>query len=274
MLHVIKMKRTIMLLYFVFWSQVIFSQEKGLVDANKVNIRNSPSIENSKVLYQLNAGDQITVYSITGDKSVSNSVLNFWYKISQDEEIWINAEYVYTFPCDFVELNAVGPGEYRYGRCVIQDYKIENNELYFLIKYVSTVYYSYSGNPLIRWEKASDHDWIENKSKNSEFFIKYYEDLYTEEYLNENLNLFTKEKEGRWTDYKLKDGSDEIVFSNALGGNEFYLYKVIIKDKNKTYPYGIQIGMTIDELVKKIGGYDLIDREEKYLFFREKILFK
>ena len=53
-----------------------------------------------------------------------------------------------------------------------------------------------------------------------------------------------------------------------LGGNEFYLYKVIIKDKNKTYPYGIQIGMTIDELVKKIGGYDLIDREEKYLFFQ------
>lgn len=252
---------------FVMFSQLLFSQEKGLVGANKVNIRNAPSMENSKVLYQLNAGDQVTVYSTIGDKSVSNNVVNFWYKISKDKEIWINAEYVYTFPCDYVELTAVGPGEYRYSRCVIQDYKMETDKLYFLIKYVNTPYTSFAGEPIIRWEKASDYEWIEKKSKNAGFFIKYFDDLYTEEYLNANPNLFTKEKPGRWTYYRLIDDSDDIVISDELGGNKFYLYKVILKNRNKTYPYGIKIGMTVDEFLKTMGGYDLINEEKEYLFY-------
>lgn len=259
------MKKIIMCILSLFLMEFIFSQQRAIIGDYKVNVRNSPSLVDSKVLYQLNAGDEITIYSSKGDFSFDNGITNYWYKISQEEE-WINAEFVYTFPCDFVSTQTSGLGEKMYERVVFQDYKIENDNLYFQINYVDTFSRSYTGE-FKRWEKASDWDWIGNKSKNAESFIYFFTNYYNKDFFNDNLSSFVKEDD-RYNKFKLEEGSDTIVFSDEFGGGKFYLFEINISDKEKTYPYGIKIGMKLDEFIKKLGGYDAISEEKGFMLYQ------
>ncbi|MBR4791905.1 MAG: hypothetical protein IK024_13535 [Treponema sp.] len=258
------MKKVFLLLSFILCSQFVFSQQKALVGDAKAEVRNLPDASGSKVLYQLKAGDEIKVYSASGDKSFSNGVANYWYKISNEKDEWINAESVYTFPTDFVSLVFDGPGDERFDRIVFKDFKKENGELYFLVDYVDN-YYRSGGHKNV-WVSASEFDWIGNRSKNAEAFIDCYTSLYNEEYLNENKNIFTKENiTSRVINYKLKNDNDIIVFSNQMTWDSFYLFKAEFNSKNKSYPYGIKIGMRKDKVLEKLGGYDYENSGEQWI---------
>lgn len=265
------MKKSIIIIFvFLLISQLSFSQQKALAGDNRINVRNSPSTKNSKVLYQLNAGDEITVFSSIGDKSFSDGVLNYWYKISQDNEEWINAEFVYIFPCDFVHIIWEYKDVDRFDRVVLRDYKKENGILYFYIDYIDNLYRSSGYNTLKKWVEASELDWIGNKSKNVVSFIKSFTDSYNDNYLINNIDLFKKEPSEYFTYYKLSDYSDEIIYiayPENLTEENITLYEINLCSYDKIYPYGLKLGMTIDELIEKIGGYDKIINNE-YLYYQ------
>lgn len=233
-----------------------FSEQKALVVDNHVNVRNSPAIKGSTVIKQLNAGDEITVYSSRGDSMVKDEVTDCWFCISSNEDEWINAEYVFTFPFVFCELFNDGPGSESWGAITIEDYKKEDGMLYFLV--------SYENGSFSRWEKASEHDWIGNKSINASRFISLFSKYYDENFIRQNLNLF--EKQGN--NLTLYDGDDKVKYISKMNDTYYFLDEILLCSKDKIYPYGIRIGMDEKDLIKRIGGYSSSNQKEEWIIYR------
>jgi hypothetical protein len=133
------------IIFFIFIVRV-FAQEKGIIFTNNLRIRNSPSINaqiigncSDKVIVQVNGKNEtiynnklIYVYDKKGSGRYIKGVWDYWYKISETENYWINGFYVAFFPIYFhYDLSVAG---YRY-----KIINIDNNYhfTYYLIPPIS-----------------------------------------------------------------------------------------------------------------------------------------
>jgi hypothetical protein len=140
------------IIFFVFVVRV-FSQEKGFIFTNNLRVRNRPAINaqvigncSDKVIVQVNGKNEtiynnklIYVYDKKGSGRYINGVWDYWYKISEKENYWINGFYVAFFPIYFrYDISAAG-----YSYKIID---IDNNYhfTYYLIPPVSSTRSHYS----------------------------------------------------------------------------------------------------------------------------------
>jgi hypothetical protein len=98
------MKRAILILLISFIAQEIYAQTKGLICTNNLRVRTTPNLT-GQVIASLNFGDVVYVYEITGRNRTENGIYDLWYKISAEENKWVNAFYVNIFP--FYISNAI-----------------------------------------------------------------------------------------------------------------------------------------------------------------------
>ena len=248
--------KVLVAMMMAFFAALAFGEQKALVADNHVNVRSSPAVKGSSVIERLDAGDEITVYSSRGDSMERDGTTDCWFCISDSEDKWINAEYVFTFPFVFCEQIDDGPGSRSWGWITIEDYRKEDGELYFLA--------SYENGSFSRWEKASEHDWIGNKSINAGRFISCFTQQYDEDFIRQNLNLF--EKQGNLL--TLHDGKDEIRYVSKMNGAHYFLNEIYLCRRDKVYPYGIRMGMDEKEVIEKLGGYSSINQKEGWIGYR------
>jgi hypothetical protein len=64
---------------------------------NILDIKDSPSIEGN-VIGQSSFGDHFYIWKTQGSRRIENGILDLWYKISYDNEEWINALYLRHLP--------------------------------------------------------------------------------------------------------------------------------------------------------------------------------
>lgn len=95
------MKKIMLLSLIVCVKMLAFGIEDenaAIVTTDILNIRNNPSL-NSKVIGKYKFGDIIKIYKEQGTERLQNEeLLDLWYKISPNEDKWINALYVTRFP--------------------------------------------------------------------------------------------------------------------------------------------------------------------------------
>jgi len=100
-------RKLVFIFLFSITSSWCFSSETGFVFSDNLRIRNSPSI-NGSVISSISR-KKITIYDKQGTKRMRNGVWDYWYKISEAENHWVNAYYVATFPIFFrYDLTANG----------------------------------------------------------------------------------------------------------------------------------------------------------------------
>lgn len=263
------MKKFVLFLAAVFCSGVSFAQIRGLVCENKINVRNSTDLKSSKILYQLNYTDEVKIYSETGDKKSINGILNHWYKISENSDEYINADFVYTFPCEMSVPFYNGPGEIAYNTVKVKDFKKQDDDLFFLIER--------TGDDGESWIKISKMEFSGNKSKNATSLIKLYVEQFNIDYFINNQSQFKIVNEGLWKrSYKTEIEGAEIVYysTNPIKDAPYFLLEVILSQKNYEYPYGIKIGMSVSDFEKIMGGhkpphsgYDHEGNKENFLYY-------
>ncbi len=90
-------KNIICFVLFVF-AQLGFSQKfEGVSYSNNLRVRNQPSLE-GKVVKVLPCHTKVTVYDSEGSNMWKNGIWDFWYKISDSKDEWVNAYYIGLFP--------------------------------------------------------------------------------------------------------------------------------------------------------------------------------
>ncbi|MCQ2599945.1 MAG: SH3 domain-containing protein [Treponema sp.] len=245
------MKKLILFLSAVFFCGMSFAQIKGLVCENKVNVLNSFDPNSSEILYQLDYSDEVKIYSETGDKKSVNGILNHWYKISENSDEYINADFVYTFPCEMAVPFYNGPGKIDYNTLKVKDFKKQDDDLYFLIER--------NGDDEESWIKISEMEFSGNKSKNATDLIKLYVEKFNKDYFINNQSQFEIVNEGYWKgSYKAEIDGAEIVYYSKHPGKDapYFLLGATLSQKDYEYPYGLKIGMPVKEFVKIMGGYN------------------
>lgn len=262
------MKKIVLFLAAIFSCTMSFAQIKGLVCEDRIEVRNFPDVKTSKVLYQLNSADEIKIYLEIGDRKRVNGTVDHWYKISENSDEYINAEYVLAFPCEIAIPFYNGPGEIDYASGKVKDYKKENGQLYFLFEKAYTKEES--------WQKISKEQIVRNRSSNATDLINSYVKKYTKDFFKGNKSLFKIVSDGIWKgSYKADiDGAEVVYYSMQPDkGDPYFLLEVNLKDKNYEYPYGIKIGMSVSDFEKIMGGhttskaYDSEDSKDMFYYY-------
>jgi hypothetical protein len=107
-----KYKKIMFASVFIFTVFYIFGYEKGFVFTNGLRIRDTPSTNgrvigscNENIYLDINGqriilyrNKVIHIYKAEGSMTMNNGTWDYWYKISEAGEYWINAYYVATFP--------------------------------------------------------------------------------------------------------------------------------------------------------------------------------
>jgi hypothetical protein len=81
-------------------AQVLRKPMDAVVFSDNVNVRNAPNLS-GEIIKKLNNGENILIYDIKGSNEFNNGIWDRWYKISNIDELWINAYYITHFPIIF-----------------------------------------------------------------------------------------------------------------------------------------------------------------------------
>jgi len=79
------------------YTKIEYIEEKAIIITDNLSIFDSPSFFGKKI-NQLAFGSIITIYAIGNNYNLANEQFNYWYKISNTEDLWINALFVKKFP--------------------------------------------------------------------------------------------------------------------------------------------------------------------------------
>ena len=109
---------------FIF-AQFGFTQTfEGVSYSDNLRVRNQPSLE-GKVVKVLPCHTKVTIYDSEGSNRWINDTWDFWYKISDSKDEWVNAYYIGLFP--FVVKS---PTYYGYQQILVTDMDSDFNYVY------------------------------------------------------------------------------------------------------------------------------------------------
>lgn len=213
---------------FMMISVSCFAVESAFVFTENLRIRNSPS-SNGAVVGSISM-KKVEIYDKQGTQKMINGVWDYWYKISEQNNQWINAYYVATFPILF-----------RHGK----DYKIENIDDDNMIDYY--VFDFVNGEQVLTRKKdtALFDKLIDNPYMRLSELVK---DINKQLHIEENteysyhnisaLNLFYEIQKGMNIDYL-----QTITGNFQTGGHVTGIYEIF--DFKKTYEIYVYINMDV-----------------------------
>jgi hypothetical protein len=122
--------------------EIPFFYRRGAVNiTNSLDVMDTPSVEGN-ILRQSSFGDFFRVWDTRGSGRIENGILDLWYKISPDNQEWINALYIRQLPfyiaSDSTRDFGFDSGEYNVNHLIIEieGYRETdgNNELIMILK--------------------------------------------------------------------------------------------------------------------------------------------
>lgn len=239
--------------FFIMINSInVSALEKAIINDNHVNVRDSTNISSSKVLYQLNAGDEILIYYTVGDGKYANGIYNLWYNISREKNEYINAMYVSKFPFENRYIVNDFDGTYTFYQ-FITDYKKENGKLYFYGDFFGP-----NGSPIgLRiWQEAKQINWIGNRSKNISTFNEEIISKLNEQFLltptSEEIHSYGKRIVKTY--FFKSDAIEAVIEIGGLAEKQMKL--LIVYDEKILLPFGITVGMAAKELESIFGKSD------------------
>lgn len=244
-----KLKTLYVVLCFALLGTRVFAIEKAIIGSEKANVINEANAASSSVLYQLEAGDEILIYSSWGDGSFENGVYKLWYRISSEKAEWVNALSVVSFP---FENSYVEHSQHESFGCYqnITDYKKEGGKLYFLCSFCQ---FGSSNIKRNEWIDANTISWVDNKSRNLAYFSTAILPLLQEQFL---LIPDTTESYGSpsriVTTYTISNALIDAVVETG-GFLSCHLKSLRVKSRDVRLPFGIYLGMEAEELKHLFG---------------------
>ena len=234
---------------------------------DNVNIRNNPSLA-GRVVRQSAFGDYFNIFEKKGSGKIENGVLDFWYKISDDNEEWINALYLREFPfyigsketSHFTEGYYINKLILKVNDCKITDEKIE-----LLIKA-----FGEDKGPLYRLSPISYEGYIDLQENYSFDPNEYHQQYYNEN----NLPEFRVSLKGNTFDNFVKyvneikeagEKADQYQDENIILSRNISIYdergsgynRYIIIGSEEIQLRGIRIGNTLNDIIAMFGDdYD------------------
>ncbi len=121
------LKKYYAVLIYGLLSAFCFPAERGIIFTDNLRIRNAPSItgkvigtcidevvvEQNGIAEILYKNKIINIYEKSGTKTMKDGVFDYWYKISDTMNCWINAYYVALFPIYFRYAPVSGEEDYK-----------------------------------------------------------------------------------------------------------------------------------------------------------------
>jgi hypothetical protein len=124
-------KNSFFLLFCFLLSSLCFSVERGIIFTENLRIRDTPSTNGNivgnclnEVVVQQNTAKEVVfevlyenmivnIYEKSGTQTMQNGTFDYWYKISDTKNYWINAYYVALFPIYFRSAYVQGEKDYK-----------------------------------------------------------------------------------------------------------------------------------------------------------------
>lgn len=235
------MKNKILILILLSLSFSTLSAE-GLVFFDRVRVRSLPSLQGEHITYK-NTGEIVEIYDAEGSASFENGVWDYWYKISETEDKWINAYYVALTPF-YIDV----AGE---NRCVL-DLRLDNDgNLIFQ-------------TGLSSWGNGSGVGEIQKAFRIQKIIYDRNISLRLSSFITslENTSILPSAliMSGAYETGDLTDVShqDSFLIESPNSGRPIFQITVD-KDNNSDIPmkYGISIGDSLESLTAKIGITEL-----------------
>jgi hypothetical protein len=262
----------LIVLVFSLSSFPLFGLDKGMVITDVLNIRNGPGMKHDivgKAVY----GDTFYIYDTSGTDIFVDGNLDYWYKISDNVEKWVNGNYFYTLPFYITDGKLAGDIFDRDSVYFCYLYQINDIKLIDGVKFI--IY-----NNVLDWNERDKEYKIKLTDE-----ITYYDD-YDNEYIiqiidnkYEKINQFDITRKKYLEDYMIpeniletsEDGyhiyykTDDCYIDFTTGWDiiekyEIYTDKISLK-------YGIKIGRDTNYL-KEIFGEPLEINDNIWLYRR------
>jgi hypothetical protein len=152
-----KIVKNILMKYYFFLilislnTSFLFCQEKGIIFTENLRIRNNPSL-NADII-NTRSCCAVTIYDKSGTKEFKNGIFDYWYKISENENQWVNAFYVAIFPIFFNFDVTVNGKDYKIlnmDNSGIMDYYILDKGNVSIMQKDNALYNNIKDNPYLR----------------------------------------------------------------------------------------------------------------------------
>lgn len=233
------MKKYFLVILILLNSAYIFSQKTGIVYSNNVRVRNQPTT-NATIISTRQKNNLVTIYEVSGSGLMLNGVWDYWFKISEKDNLWINAYWVFTIPFTFVSTAIDEGGEYKYYTDVedIVDDKVSVLSVYMLW-----------GDIQKRKLLISDFDYSESESRGAFLVTNILQSPNLQKIcITENRSINDKKTE----EYFKING---VIIQNNLyyDINNPVLRMIQIENNSTTIYFGIKNGMSVWELKSIIG---------------------
>lgn len=229
---------------------MIFSQDIGIVNSDKLNVRTMPNIE-SEIVGQFNAGKIVQIYSSSGAGVWKEGIIDSWFAINKELSQWVNSFYVYSFPMKILERggkDVIGTKYYKYYR--ISDVRNREGILEFNIGRSAVI--SNNGDGHVRqdyWLAAESILWKDNASPRIYEFTsqlnKHYKELF------EGLLVEDKITEEQ-ANYKITYKDEGIILIRGISMGD-YVSELHITNSDYILPFGIHVGIDKETIIKILG---------------------